>query len=291
MQKIQLVKVQKVPFVQIPIDLLENRSLSWKAKALMSYLISRPPNWVLNLQDLHNRSTDGKDAVRSGLQELEKAGYLRRTKDRDESGHFTAKWYLSDFPSFENESPGESETQAADSSTSEKPPRVNRHGKPATNYINGNHIKNIKSSSEPNGSEAQAQLPTFPEPPKEKPKPTKERDPLLDHPAIIAYREVVKFHVPASWRQLVVNAVGDRSEDWRRLVTDWIGNGWNPRNVKGMLNAFASGGIKDLRNNPANRGKQISDNQAESRKRFADKVKANPERYSNVIGVENAINS
>ena len=64
------------------------------------------------------------------------------------------------------------------------------------------------------------------------------RDPLLDHPAIIEYREIARLHVPISWRKKVVDAVGGDVEKWKGVVLKWIGLGWKPTNVTGMLDIF-----------------------------------------------------
>ena len=82
-----------------------------------------------------------------------------------------------------------------------------------------------------------------------KPKPKKKRDPLLDHPAIIEYREIARFHVPIVWRERVVEAVGDNVDLWKSVVFDWIGRGYNPRNVKDMLDAFHKGGLPNKNGN------------------------------------------
>ena len=75
----------------------------------------------------------------------------------------------------------------------------------------------------------------------------KKRDPLLDHPAIIDYKETAHLHVPIPWRKKVSESVGDNPhnvEKWKQLIFEWIGYGWNKQNVKGMLEAFQNGGIK-----------------------------------------------
>lgn len=64
------------------------------------------------------------------------------------------------------------------------------------------------------------------------------RDPLLDTVPIKVYREVLHFHVPRNWRENVVSVVGDNGEEWGRMIREWQGRGWNPRNVAGMLDAF-----------------------------------------------------
>ena len=78
-----------------------------------------------------------------------------------------------------------------------------------------------------------------------KPAPRK-RDARLDHPAITTYKEVARYHVPIIWRDNVIDAVGDRQGDvsaWGALIKSWIGRGWKPNNVEGMLDAYKNGGI------------------------------------------------
>lgn len=67
---------------------LSDERLSWKAKGLLSYLLSKPANWRVYVSDLVKRSKDGKDAVYSALKELEAAGYIERHQTR-ENGRIT----------------------------------------------------------------------------------------------------------------------------------------------------------------------------------------------------------
>ena len=75
------------PFVMIDRRPIENPSLSWRAKGILTYLISRPDNWIVRLGDLVKRSPDGVYAVRAALKELTKAGHLSRKEER-ENGKF-----------------------------------------------------------------------------------------------------------------------------------------------------------------------------------------------------------
>ncbi len=59
----------------------DNR-LSYRAKGIWMYAFSRRDDWDFYLKDLINQSTDGRDAVRSGLKELEDCGYLVRRRVR-----------------------------------------------------------------------------------------------------------------------------------------------------------------------------------------------------------------
>jgi len=76
------------PFVMIDRRPIENSTLSWRAKGVLTYLISRPENWIVRLGDLVKRSPDGVFAVRAALKELSKAGHITRREERDESGRF-----------------------------------------------------------------------------------------------------------------------------------------------------------------------------------------------------------
>ena len=74
---------------------LRDPNISWKAKGLLAYLLHLPDDWQVYLSDLQNRSTDGRDSTNSAIKELEKNGYIEKTKNRDEkSGRFTGYNYI-----------------------------------------------------------------------------------------------------------------------------------------------------------------------------------------------------
>ena len=65
---------------------LRDRSLSLKAKGVMSFMLSLPDTWDFSMEGLAICSKDGVDSVRSALKELEDSGYLVRSRARDEKG-------------------------------------------------------------------------------------------------------------------------------------------------------------------------------------------------------------
>jgi hypothetical protein len=67
------------PYVMIDRRPIDNPALSYKAKGILAYLLSRPNGWEVNLVDLANRSTDGIASVRAGVQELKDVGHLKHT--------------------------------------------------------------------------------------------------------------------------------------------------------------------------------------------------------------------
>jgi len=78
---------------------LEDASLSFKARGLLAYILSKPDHWKTNRDQLAAASTDGVAAVRTGLQELECAGYLTRHRHKDpETGTWTWKSVVHEVP-------------------------------------------------------------------------------------------------------------------------------------------------------------------------------------------------
>ena len=72
----------------------QNKSLSWKAKGLLCYLLSLPPDWELYKTELQNHAKDGRDGTISGFNELVRAGYITEFKVRDSQGHFKGCTYV-----------------------------------------------------------------------------------------------------------------------------------------------------------------------------------------------------
>ena len=73
---------------------LRNKEISLKAKGLLSLMLSLPEEWDYTIMGLAYICKDGSDGVRSALRELERAGYVERTRLRDEAGRFSATEYI-----------------------------------------------------------------------------------------------------------------------------------------------------------------------------------------------------
>lgn len=82
------------PYAVIDKRFLNNVGLSFKAKGILAYLLSKPDNWQILVSDLIKQSTDGRDSVYSGLKELEMNGYLERKIVRDGKGKFLGYEYV-----------------------------------------------------------------------------------------------------------------------------------------------------------------------------------------------------
>ena len=74
--------------------LLRDKTMSLKAKGLLITMLSKPDGWDYTLNGLQTILLEGRDAIASGLNELERHGYLVRRKTRDRFGRFTDVEYI-----------------------------------------------------------------------------------------------------------------------------------------------------------------------------------------------------
>ena len=96
---------------------LRNHALSLKAKGLLSQMLSLPDDWDYTLQGLAQINKESIDAIREAVRELERAGYIKRSRERDERGCLRGTVYtiyeqphaeptlekpMLDFPTLEN---------------------------------------------------------------------------------------------------------------------------------------------------------------------------------------------
>ena len=83
-----IVRVKKDPgdFFLMAKKPIEDPRMSWKAKGILAYLMSKPNDWQVWVKDLIKRSSDGRDAVLSGLRELQDNHYASRTQPRRQDG-------------------------------------------------------------------------------------------------------------------------------------------------------------------------------------------------------------
>lgn len=117
---------------------LKDKKLSFKAKGLLSYMLSLPNEWDYSLAGLCKASKDSKTSVQSALKELRENSYLKTTRERTENGRFAWIYNIyeqpspyTDFPSMVNPS-------------MENQPQLN------TNIVNTKKRKNKKKSFQQN---------------------------------------------------------------------------------------------------------------------------------------------
>lgn len=73
---------------------VEDTRLSWAARGLLAYLLSRPDNWQVRVKDLQRRGNLKRDGIYRLLDELRKARYMHYKKHRDRSGRMRGGTYI-----------------------------------------------------------------------------------------------------------------------------------------------------------------------------------------------------
>lgn len=77
--------------------------LSLKARGMLCTMLSLPDDWEFSENGLQTVLKDGQTSIRSAIKELEAAGFLSRTRERDENGRMgRCVWIVCDYPRFEN---------------------------------------------------------------------------------------------------------------------------------------------------------------------------------------------
>lgn len=113
--------IKKLDSYTIVSNEIFKHGLSFKAIGLYNYLVSKPDGWEYSISGIASQSGDGKDSIRTGLQELEEMGFLRREQVRDGGKFSKSDYTIYGKPMLENP-------------TSENPTQVN------TKEVNTNKV-------------------------------------------------------------------------------------------------------------------------------------------------------
>ena len=117
---------------------LRNKELTLKAKGLLSQMLSLPEDWDYTLKGLSFINREQIDAILEAVRELERAGYIVRSRERDGKGRLRGADYViyeqpqlppaPDLPTLENptlENPTQ-ENPTLEKPTQENPTQLNK---------------------------------------------------------------------------------------------------------------------------------------------------------------------
>lgn len=122
---------------------LRDERLSAKAKGIFAYILYLPEDWCIYQSELVKHFSDGKDALRAAIKELETFGYISKEHIKDiKTGRFTHWQYTV------NETPKtpEADFPKLDFPKLENPPLLNTNNKINTN---NNNISEVLTSEKP----------------------------------------------------------------------------------------------------------------------------------------------
>lgn len=84
---------RRVKFTTVSNAILNNTELSWAAKGLLVFLLSRPDGWQFYEAEISKHSKNGRRTTHAAMKELIQAGYVSRQKVRGEKGQFSGWEY------------------------------------------------------------------------------------------------------------------------------------------------------------------------------------------------------
>lgn len=85
-------------YAKIRNAILNDERISFRAKGVLIYLLTRPDDWKVSERQLARVGNEGVTAVRAALKELELAGYIVRRRMRGEGGRFEWESLVFDIP-------------------------------------------------------------------------------------------------------------------------------------------------------------------------------------------------
>lgn len=189
-------------FTMISNDFHRDARLSFKARGLGGYLLSHSEGWNTSVAAIAKANGVGRDAVRTGLAELESLGYLRRVQARTDDGRLGEVDYLIQCSPEDGdeqpEPPGQDRGREIRHRTTR--PRLIRPHK------NTSSKNNISKRNNPSGGTADADPPTAQEA-DTMPTPT-------DHPAL--------FDIPAGPEPSPTKGQEEKYSPSQRIVAAYV---------------------------------------------------------------------
>lgn len=129
---VRLIKKDNGNYTNTSNQLVRDESLTWKARGIFNYLWSQSNEWQFYVSEVAQHSKDGENALQTGIQELEKHGYLKRINRHSKKGKFDGlDWILDDMGSLNRQAENtvNGEIQEKTPKKAEKPSDVKTAGR------------------------------------------------------------------------------------------------------------------------------------------------------------------
>lgn len=98
---VKVKKLYKKNYTVIDNTILQDTSISFKAKGIFAYLWMQSDTWNFYEKEVVKHSADGISSLRAGLKELESHGYLLRQRNRVKGKLKDSMWFLSESPNLD----------------------------------------------------------------------------------------------------------------------------------------------------------------------------------------------
>ena len=172
-----------------------DKKLSWKAKGILSTMLSLPDDWDYSLAGLTTLAIDGTDSTRAAIKELENKGYLERRAIREKGRIVDWEYLIYEKPQVEKPVV---ENPQVEKPVVENPTQLNTK-ELSTNKSNtkGLNTKKSKTFVPPTLEEVQAYC--------------KERKNNVDP------KKFFDYFTASDW----VDAKGNKVRNWKQKVITW----------------------------------------------------------------------
>ena len=106
-ESMSVIRLQKHTDKYVILDktFLEDQRISLKLKGFLAYCLSKPDHWEFRVLQLASVLKEGRDAIRSVIQEGEEYGYISSTQSKSACGQFTERDYVVHELSIKKETP------------------------------------------------------------------------------------------------------------------------------------------------------------------------------------------
>ncbi len=237
-------------YVIIKRDVFENAALSWGARGVLGYLLTKPDGWQVRFDDLIKHGPAGRDAMRRMIAELEAAGHLTRERKQDAKGRFY--WHVCVY-----EEPVEGSTIDGFSAENDSIDGFSADGESVggkpTDIVNIDYSNSAPMLSHMAVSSAGAlDNPPPPSSPattssfkKEKKKAVRKRDPALDTPACRSFRDITGRWPRPELVAPLLDALGTgvvNDDLLKNCYRTWCARGYNPMNIAWATEWYVNGG-------------------------------------------------
>ena len=203
---------------------LRNKNLSLKAKGLLSQMLSLPEDWDFTLAGLSYINREKIDAIREAIRELEKAGYVVRSRERDDKGRLRGADYIIyeqpqqpalDLPALDNPM---LDNPTQEKPTLENPTQINK------DILNTNLPKKDKSITDLSNTDSVPILSSNPFPFDGNAAEPTERDgkEAATESAVEIYREIIKDNIDYDVLKQSNRLDGDRIDEIVDLILETV---------------------------------------------------------------------
>lgn len=90
-------------FTIISNQVMRDDRLSFRARGVHHYLLSFPTGWRIDSSTIARAGKEGRDAIRTALNELQEAGYLTRIREQDAQGRWRQVVVITEIPAMTSE--------------------------------------------------------------------------------------------------------------------------------------------------------------------------------------------